>query len=1623
MNNLNALLERMSALVGISPNYTDAFGKSVETSPATRQALLEGLGLGVETEHEAQASLSRLERLKAGVLPTVIPVVADRPASIPLRKPSGQIAWSLTEENGSVHEGHLAKSGATLDIPALPMGYHRLHFGETEATLIAAPVRCWESDALKHDTRLWGATAQIYSLRSEKDFGIGDYSDVALAAEGVGAIGGSFLGLSPVHALFAADRTKISPYSPSSRLFLEAIYIDPSAVDGFAESGAARILEQADMQERLARLRSAQLIDYAEAWALKRPLLDALWIHFQSTGDKSSFDSFRRSSGEALEAHATFEALAEYLREQGRWWLGDWPEAFRSAQSEEVRRFRLEQAERVSFHTWLQWIADRQLGKAAERAQAAGLPIGLYRDLAVGADGGGSEIWATPERFATDLSTGAPPDPLGPQGQDWGLPPFNPLTLEEQGLAAFRDLVASNMRHAGAIRIDHAFQLQRLFLIPSGAPASQGAYVDYPFEAMLAVLRIESHRARCLVIAEDLGTAPEGFSDAIMESGVLSYRVLPFEREGTSFKKPKLYPRSALAVITTHDLPTFAGWWRGLDIDLRQTLGIFDPETSANERSTRLNDRQSFSQALVDEGLLPSGETPEEPPLEGAVRYLARASSVLTALQIEDASGELNQPNMPGMDAGHPNWRRRLSHSIEAITAPGSLLSKLSVAMAEEGRDARGRRNILAAPPPRATYRLQFHKNFTFDDAVKILPYLAKLGVSHVYSSPIQAATPGSTHGYDIADHSIINPELGGEEGFRRFSEALKAHELKLLLDIVPNHMGIGGQTNSWWLSVLEWGRLSPVANAFDIDWERPGAHGKLIVPFLGSPYGEALEKGELQLKFDAAGGCFSVWHWEHRFPICPTTYPLVLDHALAALDDQAKSGNVLPLIERLLTMGEEISLERHPSLPAEAEQLKRRLAKVVAALPPLKKAIDNAVMAINGTPGTPESFNALHRLLEAQAYRLASWRVASSDINYRRFFDINNLAGMRVEIPQIFEQTHELIFRLVDEQLIHGLRIDHIDGLADPEGYTRALQKKVGPGFYVVAEKILEPGENLRPWPVAGTTGYDILNLIDGVLVDAKTGDALERIYRDASGSVGSYEDHLRQAKVEITQNSFASELEVLVSDIKKIADASRRTRDYTILALRQALVDIIASFPVYRSYLGEGEPAAEDVTLIEKTIEAAKKSSHLPDLSVHDFIASTLLGYFEAADARDVRRFRRRFQQLTGPVMAKSLEDTLFYRYGRLIALNEVGGDPDHFGLTPAEFHKANMDRVRAWPHTMIATATHDTKRGEDARARLLALSEIPQQWAEALGQWRKIISPHLSQIDGDPAPDGNDQVILLQALLGAWPMELLEEADIKQLASFRERMEGYVIKAFREAKRHTSWINPNEAYEGAALKLLESLLNSKSSFIQQFQPLARRLSILGMMNGLSRTVLKLTLPGVPDIYQGTEFWDFSLVDPDNRRPVDYRTRARALDRHEPLEQLIASWPDGHIKQRILSSLLHDRALVPSLYAEGDYQPLDVSGQHASHILAFIRHFGPDSLAVIVPRLSAPFIQGDRSSLNGKAWSDTILSLPQGRWRNVITGRDVLVGEDGHWISDLLVSIPIAVLRLSAAQGNCSK
>lgn len=1622
MSSHDALVAKLADLAGVAATYIDAAGARVETPLQARRAVLHGLRIEVDNEARAREVLACFERRRALPLSPFYAVITGLTARIPWSGPQllDRIDFVLTDENGSAREGRgriqSDRIGRYLILPALPSGYWQLRVasGDTacESLLICAPPRCYVPASVTRGARRWGVTAQVYSLRSRDNFGIGSYGDLADLAVGAAELGADFLGLNPVHALFTADLTKISPYSPSSRRFLDAQLLDPTRPPRSAEREAPA-LEEAEMQLVVAALRDAVLVDRAASWRAKLPMLESVWQASRDV-DNRDFAEFRAAGGQPLMMHATFEALSEHFAAAGAAWVGEWPDVFRRAETEAVDQFTKAHRDRIDFHAWLQWQADRQLGEAHEAAREAGMGIGLFRDLAVGVDPAGSDVWSMPEHFATGLSIGAPPDLLGPEGQNWGLPPFDPLVMERTGLVAFRDMVAANMRHAGAIRIDHAFQLQRLYLIPKGATATDGAYCAMPFEALLAVLRLESHRARCMVIAEDLGTSPVGFSDAIMASGLYSYRVLQFEREASGhFKPPEAYPERALAVLTTHDLPTFRGWWRGLDLDMRHATGrvsTLDAETAQEER---VLDRARLTEALVSQSLLPIGDPPVDPPLEAATVYLGRARSALTAIQLEDAAGELNQANLPGPSTGHPNWQRKLSLDVRELVAPGGSLARVGALLADEGRSGRRHGGMaLAAPPPRATYRLQFHAGFTFDDATPVLPYLHQLGISHVYASPIQKARPGSTHGYDIVDHAEINPELGGMDGFLRFSDALKSLGLGLLLDIVPNHMGIGGDDNSWWLSVIEWGQISPHAIAFDIDWDRLGADGKLILPFLGKRYGEALEDGELALTFDAQQGAFSIRHFEHRFPVSPLTYPIVLDRILILVDPSEPSfREVLTISARLRVLSEGGQAMLPQSLIDECEALKRRLSAAFAASDAFGNAAARAIELVNGTRGISETFDTLHRLLEMQSYRLAYWRVAASEINYRRFFDINTLAGVRVEEPAVFDRTHGLIVDLVKAGRVQGLRIDHIDGLADPEGYLRALQARVGPGFYVVAEKILGHGERLRGWPMSGTTGYDALNQLDGVLLDQSAAAAIEEAYALAAGPQEGYEDALRRAKREVLESSFASELEVVVSDLARIAAGDRLTRDYTVNAMRRALTEIIVEFPVYRSYVGD-ETSPEDRALIDKTVAASVARSGLPDHTVHAFIAETLLGERQAQGgslpAGDIGRFRRRFQQLTGPVTAKSVEDTLFYRYGQLLALNEVGGEPSTFGISVEAFHAANIERQRSWPNSMIATATHDTKRGEDARARLLALSEIPAKWSQAAREWQSLSK----QLDASGCPDPNDRHLILQQALAAWPMELLDRDATDQLNAFRDRMHRWAEKALRESKRHTSWTNPRADYEGAAKNLISAALVPGCEFLRRFRPLAQEIAVRGMVKSLARTVLKLTLPGVPDLYQGSEFWDLSLVDPDNRRPVDYAVAQRAITDLGDVRNLRATWWDGRVKLRLINALLTDRREVPRLYAEGDYRPLVIEGAGERGALAFERRLGPQRLVVIVMRDGGKGSEEVSQALP-VIWNATTLANLEGRWRDVISGGERAFDREQTGLADALGELPVAVLR----------
>lgn len=931
-----------------------------------------------------------------------------------------------------------------------------------------------------------------------------------------------------------------------------------------------------------------------------------------------------------------------------------------------------------------------------------------------------------------------------------------------------------------------------------------------------------------------------------------------------------------------------------------------------------------------------------------------------------------------------------------------------------------GRSSARPAAPliiPRATYRLQFRKEFGFDAAAALAPYLARLGVSHVYASPYLKARAGSTHGYDIVDHDQLNPELGGADAFARMVAALRAHGLGQVLDFVPNHMGVGGADNPLWLNVLEWGPNSNYAGWFDIDWEpdRKYLQDKLLVPFLGDQYGLELERGHLRLKFDPNAGSFAVWAYEaHKLPICPLHYGSIL-------------GDNHPLLERL---GDEFA-----GLPAWRPQIERRSAELKAALAALvqersdvHEAVEAGVAALNGQEGNLASWMGLHGLVQQQYWRAAHFRVAADDINYRRFFNINDLAGLRMELPDLFDHAHRLVFRMLADDTLDGLRIDHVDGLLDPKGYLcRLRQAAPRPGFYLVVEKILAAHENLRSdWPVQGTTGYEFANLVLGFLIDPEGQEGLTRCYAEFTGRTEEFAHVVRESKLRIMENEMASELNVLARDAARVARQNPRTADFTRNILQRALRQVVACFPVYRTYLDwAGTPTEADQRDLDWAVAQARRYETSLDPSVFKFLYKLLSGDLVAEprsgfSRHAVLRCAMKLQQYSGPVMAKGLEDTAFYRYNRFVALNEVGGHPDEFGLSIAAFHHANRQRAENWPNAMLGTATHDTKRGEDTRARLAVLPEMPDEWARQVHGWSRLLRVRRGDLEGTAPPDRNDEFLFYQLLIGTWPFELLDDQIGEDaLATYAERIKGAMIKAVREAKIHSTWAAPNAVYEDAVLSFVTDTLDERRSgaFLASFRPFAAQVAELGARNTLVQTVLKLTVPGMPDIYQGAELWDFSLVDPDNRRPVDYSLRTRLLeevleelrtDRIGAMRRYAAEWQDARFKLAALVTILAFHREQPALFEAGEYQPLAIEGPEADQVCAFLRLHQNARLLTAVTRFPARLAVSVFSR-------DTILMLPesphQTRWRDLLTGVEHSIG-NSLAVAELVEVLPAAVL-----------
>ncbi|TVR67268.1 MAG: malto-oligosyltrehalose synthase [Spirochaetaceae bacterium] len=942
-----------------------------------------------------------------------------------------------------------------------------------------------------------------------------------------------------------------------------------------------------------------------------------------------------------------------------------------------------------------------------------------------------------------------------------------------------------------------------------------------------------------------------------------------------------------------------------------------------------------------------------------------------------------------------------------------------------------------ALPYPRATYRIQLSADFTFRDAAAVIPYLDQLGFSHIYASPILAARAGSSHGYDIVDHNRINPEIGGEDGFTALVEALHAHDMGLVVDFVPNHMGVGYSDNVWWLNLLEWGRRSPYASFFDIDWKpsEQTLRGKVLIPILGSQYGTALEEGDLKLLFDRTSGSFSVRYFEHRFPVSPVHYSTILRDLPRDLSPEIPE---LAKAFRDLGTGSR-SASRMAITIRRAGELRGSLSRLAESRPAVADAIERVCREWNGTPGDRRSFDRLHALLERQAYRLAYWRLAANEINYRRFFDINDLAAVRMELPEVFEITHQLILRLIQEGKIQGLRLDHVDGLLDPRAYLERLQEAAAyrmlgrpqqdlPEYraaldqpiYVLVEKILAHHEELRrKWQVSGTTGYDHMSLVGELLTDPAGEEPLTEIYQEFVGAPRDFPGLVLHAKYRTMQDTLASELNVLANRLSRLAKGNRRTRDLSRLALRSALMDIVARFPVYRSYADHEGVTEQDRRDIEWAVATARKAARTVDTSAYDFIRSVLTTdlvreYPGEFRRRAVVELAMKVQQFTAPVMAKSFEDTAFYRDARFIARNEVGSEPDRFFTSPQAFHYANRDRRQNWPFAMVATATHDHKRGEDTRARLYVISEVPHRWSD----WVLRLAEFTTGITGEQSPSPNDQYFLLQTLAGTWPLEL-RGPDYEGMQEYSRRIVAYSRKAAREAKLETSWTAPDEEYEATLERYITGILNPRRSptVLRHMEEFVRSIQLPGVVNSLSQKALTLTVPGVPDIYQGAMGWDFSLVDPDNRNAVDYSAHREILDRIEltpsGCRRALDEWIRATPKHLVTAAILDARKKNPDLFARGDYLPLETAGEQAERIIAFVRTDDAQGMVVIAPRLTEPLLR-DATIPLPVGWGDTAVAIDPmfRRGRNLFTGETVHCSDGTLQAATALEHFPVAVV-----------
>jgi len=924
---------------------------------------------------------------------------------------------------------------------------------------------------------------------------------------------------------------------------------------------------------------------------------------------------------------------------------------------------------------------------------------------------------------------------------------------------------------------------------------------------------------------------------------------------------------------------------------------------------------------------------------------------------------------------------------------------------------------------PVSTCRLQFNSTFGFNAAREVLPYLCALGITDIYASPIFRAAAGSTHGYDVADPTRLNPEIGTDADFEALAAQVKNCGLGWVQDIVPNHM-VYSHENTMLMDVLEKRERSPFFNLFDINWQHQdrALAGRVLAPFLAKLYGESLENRDLQLVFDAAG--LAVSFSGMRFPVKPDSYHRFFTTDLRKLEQALgeQSADFRAFVGAISSLGTLPFQEDFAGREGEINAAKSTLWRLYGQNPRIREFVDNNLARFNGEKGQPASFDLLDTLLEDQYYRLSFWKVADEEINYRRFFNISGLICLNVQHEDVLRRTHSLVLESVEQGRFTGLRVDHIDGLCDPTAYLRRL-RETAKDVYLIVEKILAFKEDLpSDWQVEGTTGYDFANRLNGIFCRRESEQDFNRLYARYSKMRESYAELLFGKKEMIATRLMGGEIENLAHLVRNACSRYRYGADITLNGLRKALIEVTSAFPVYRTYVTREGASEQDRACVKAAFQQAvrRRPGLLYELTL---LENILLLYFEDClterDRDDWAQFVTRFQQFTGPLMAKGFEDTFLYVFNRLLSLNEVGGAPERFGLSVDEFHEFNLRRMQRSPHALNATSTHDTKRGEDARARINVLSELPQEWSQHLRLWTRLNRPHKRPVNGQLAPDRNDEYAFYQVLIGSYPRVDGEHG------SFRERLRKYVLKAVREARVHTNWIKPDTDYEAACFSFMDGILQPAdgNEFLKSFLAFQKKAAHYGVFNSLSQVLLKIASPGVPDIYRGTELWDFSFVDPDNRRAVDFGIRQAALREIKERErtampsliaELLATRDDGRIKLFLTYRALNCRKQQADIFQQGSYVPLQPQGIRKDHVVAFARNLGGRWIAAVAPRLLTPLIGEGEFPLGQQVWGDTSVPVPQaanGAWYNAITGEQVAGGQ-ALSLGDVLKSFPAALL-----------